>query len=56
MTLDSPPGTHQDPLSDAELREKFLMCVPRAESRERAEELYEAFDSLRDLEEIRGLL
>ena len=56
MTLDSPPGTHQDPLSDEELREKFLMCVTEAESRERAEELYEAFDSLRELEEIRGLL
>ena len=56
MTLDSPPGTHQDPLSDEELREKFLMCVTRATSEERAEELYEAFDSLRDLEEVRGLL
>jgi 2-methylcitrate dehydratase PrpD len=55
MTLGSPPGTHQDPLSDDELREKFLICVTRAESRDRAEELYEAFDSLRELEEVRGL-
>lgn len=56
LILDAPPGTHQTPLSDAELREKFLMCVTQAESEERAEELYEAFDSLRDLDEIRGLL
>lgn len=56
LTLDSPPGTHQDPLSDEELREKFLMCVTRAEPRERAEELHAAVDSLRDVEDVRGLL
>jgi 2-methylcitrate dehydratase PrpD len=52
MTLDSPPGTHEDPLSDEELRQKFKMCASRAIEDDRLEEVYRGFDSLRDVENI----
>lgn len=55
MVLDGPPGTHDDPLSDEELREKFFMCVTQAESENRAEQLYEAFDSLRSINDVSAL-
>lgn len=55
-TLEEPPGTYRNPLSDEELREKFVMCVTRPENEERAAELYEAFDSLRNLRNVDDLL
>jgi 2-methylcitrate dehydratase PrpD len=55
MALDSPPGTHDDPLSDEALEEKFRMCVSRAVDDDRVEELYDGFDSLRAVEDIRNL-
>ena len=55
-TLEEPPGTYRNPLSDEELREKFVMCVTRPENEERAAELYEAFDSLRNLRNVDDVL
>jgi 2-methylcitrate dehydratase PrpD len=55
LTLDAPPGTHEDPLSDEELREKFRMCVSRAADEDRVDELYRGFDSLRTVENVRDL-
>jgi 2-methylcitrate dehydratase PrpD len=52
MTLDDPPGTHDDPLSEAELRGKFEMCVSRAVSSNRVDDLYETFNSLRTVDDI----
>ncbi|MFC7157003.1 MmgE/PrpD family protein [Halomarina halobia] len=46
-TLDEPEGTHDNPLSEAELREKFLMCADRALDRYESERLYEAVNDLR---------
>ena len=47
-TLDAPPGTHDDPLSDAELKAKFSMCAERALDDEAAGEVYRRLNALRD--------
>jgi len=44
---EKPPGMPEDPLSDAELREKFELCAARAPSPVDADRVYEALDSLR---------
>ncbi|SEH17822.1 2-methylcitrate dehydratase PrpD [Natronorubrum sediminis] len=46
--LEEPPGTHENPLSNEELREKYLMCATRAFDRERAVETYDRLDDLRN--------
>jgi 2-methylcitrate dehydratase PrpD len=48
---DKPPGTPENPLSDAELEEKFLGCVQRA-GHSNGEELYERLDDLRQSAEM----
>jgi 2-methylcitrate dehydratase PrpD len=49
---DQPPGTHDDPLTDAELREKFEMCWQVIRPEESAEAAYHRLDSLRDVDDI----
>lgn len=54
-----PPGTADNPLSDDELREKFLSCATRRFDADRAATLHEALDGLRsldDLDELTGPL
>jgi 2-methylcitrate dehydratase PrpD len=55
LRVSDPPGTADDPLSDAELREKFVMCATRGWDVERASALYEVCDSLRDCEDVHEL-
>lgn len=45
---EKPPGTADDPLSEAELLEKFEMCADRAPTTVDAEAAFEALLSLRD--------
>lgn len=47
-----PPGTHAEPLSDAELREKFEMCAARVRTGNATEDLYARLDCLRDVTDI----
>ncbi|MFB6165829.1 MAG: MmgE/PrpD family protein [Haloarculaceae archaeon] len=49
---DHPPGTHDDPLSDAELREKFDMCAARAPTDVDAAAVYEHLDDLRTVADV----
>jgi len=49
---ETPPGTHDDPLSAAALREKFLACATRAVDRERAAEAHDRLAALRDAESL----
>jgi 2-methylcitrate dehydratase PrpD len=51
--VESPPGTADDPLSEAELENKFLMCVTRVVGADRAAEAYRACNTLRDRADIR---
>lgn len=51
-TQDQPPGTHDDPLTDSELRDKFEMCWRVIRPKESAEAAYHRLDSLRDVENI----
>lgn len=55
-TREEPPGTVEEPLSDAELREKFRMCATRVFERARADDLYDRLDSLRDESDVSGLV
>lgn len=50
-TQERPPGTYDDPLTDAELREKFEMCARRALS-EDAVEVYDRLNALRNVKDI----
>jgi 2-methylcitrate dehydratase PrpD len=45
---DLPPGAHDNPLTDEELRAKFLDCATRALDGDDARAAYRAFDSLRE--------
>ena len=56
LTLDKPEGTHDNPLSEAELREKFLMCADRAVDREEGERLYEAINDLAAWDDVSDVL
>ena len=49
-TQEIPPGTPADPLSDAELREKFELCLARANGEYDVEGAYAHFDDLRTRE------
>jgi 2-methylcitrate dehydratase PrpD len=53
---DEPPGTPADPLSDAELREKFEMCAARVPIDVDAGAAYETLDTLRDRDEVVSVL
>ena len=55
-TLEEPPGTHEDPLSDEELRTKFRMCAERAFDWDRGEEIYERLDDLRAESDVADLV
>lgn len=55
-TLEEPPGTHENPLSDEELREKFQMCAERAFDRDRGEEIYERLDGLSTESDVTDLV
>ncbi|WP_336328593.1 MmgE/PrpD family protein [Halovenus sp. HT40] len=51
-TQEQPPGTADNPLTDAELREKFEMCCQVIRSEDSAETAYRRLDSLRNVEDI----
>ncbi|WP_254538524.1 MmgE/PrpD family protein [Halomarina litorea] len=55
-TQEVPPGTPADPLSDAELREKFEMCLARAGRGDDAGAAYDRLDSLREQEDAGSVL
>lgn len=52
----SPPGTPDDPLSAAELREKFAMCADRAPVALDVDAAHAALDSLRDEPDVGAVL
>lgn len=43
-----PPGSPENPLTDTELKEKFILCVSRVTDAETAQGIYESLASLRD--------
>lgn len=47
-TYEQPPGTHDDPLSEAELGEKFRMCAERSIAASAADDLLERLRTLRE--------
>lgn len=51
-----PPGTHDDPLSAAELHEKFRMCAARAPDSVATESIIEVLDDLRSVSDIESVL
>lgn len=53
---EDPPGTHDNPLSSAELREKYEMCAGRALPEPDVRATWEALDSLREQSSTRELL
>lgn len=55
-TLNKPPGTHDDPLSEAELRNKFHMCASRLLDEPNSQDLYQKLNSLRDIDKTDDLL
>ncbi len=56
LTLEEPPGTHDDPLSEAELEEKFEMCAARALDDDAAANLYAELNDLRAVEDAADLV
>lgn len=48
----NPPGTHDNPLTDAELREKFDECAQQAVAPQAADALAVVFDTLDDVEDV----
>lgn len=55
-TRAEPPGTVEEPLSNAELQEKFRMGVTRVFDRAQADKLYDRLDSLRDESDVSELV
>lgn len=53
---ESPPGTPDNPLSAAELREKFAMCADRAPIDVDVDAAHAALDSLRDEPDVEAVL
>lgn len=51
-----PPGTHDDPLSAEELREKFRMCAAHAPAEVDADAALEGLDDLRSVPDVRQVL
>lgn len=56
LTLEEPPGTHQDPLTNEELREKYVMCATQVYDEARATTQYETLDGLRSEQEVHSLI
>jgi 2-methylcitrate dehydratase PrpD len=55
-TRADPPGTHEDPLDRAELREKYESCARRALPAPAVERTWAALDDLRSVESTASLL
>lgn len=53
---DRPPGTPEAPLTEEELRQKFMMCLARASWDVAAAEAYDALDTLRTQERAAAVL
>ena len=53
---EQPPGTHADPLSAAELHDKFRMCAERALEPVEIDSAIEALDDLRSVSDIGNVL
>lgn len=49
---ENPPGTHDNPLSEAERCEKFLECAQRAMSEEEAQTVYDRVTNLRTADDL----
>jgi 2-methylcitrate dehydratase PrpD len=47
-TQEEPPATHESPMSDAELQQKFRECATRTLDEETADKAYERLDTLRE--------
>lgn len=47
-----PPGTHDEPLTDAELQQKFEMCATSVLLEKAAEAVYDRLNSLRTVEDV----
>lgn len=47
-----PPGSHENPLTNDELREKFMQCGTRTLSENTAQEAYRALESLSEVDDI----
>jgi 2-methylcitrate dehydratase PrpD len=55
-TMEAPPGTPANPLSESELRAKFLECATRVLDDDTAGETFESLRSLRTQSSVRALL
>ncbi|MFC6993445.1 MmgE/PrpD family protein [Haladaptatus sp. GCM10025707] len=55
-TLEEPPGTPNNPLTEAELRAKFVDCATRAVEESVAADTFERLLSLRDQASVRDIL
>ncbi|SEP74921.1 MmgE/PrpD family protein [Natrinema salaciae] len=55
-TQDRPPGTHDDPLSDDELHEKFRMCAAHAPTSVATDDALAALDDLRSVSDVSDVL
>lgn len=51
-----PPGTHDDPLSTAELHEKFRMCAARAPGSVATDSIIKVLDDLRSVSDLEAVL
>jgi len=51
-TRDCPPGTHDNPLTEAQLREKFEMCARRVLPDDDVEATYERLNTLRAVDDV----
>lgn len=55
-SLEYPPGHPENPMSDAEIEEKYRSCATRAVDEETAGRVYDRLDSLRTLDDVERLL
>jgi 2-methylcitrate dehydratase PrpD len=55
-TQDRPPGTHDDPLTDDELHEKFRMCAASAPGAVATDDALAALDDLRSVADVGDVL
>lgn len=54
-TEERPPAAHDNPMSDAELREKFTECATRTLDEETAVDAHERLDGLREQDDLSAL-
>lgn len=54
-TEDRPPAAHDNPMSDEELREKFMECATRTLDNEAAVAAHEKLDALREQDDLSAL-